>query len=236
MHYTKKRLLIGALSIFLAAGSLCAAPVQAEETAQQPAVEDQTDVDAPDQDKDADQDKDNKKTKKEKREEKLASWLKVCDKMGQNMNKKRFRHSYSAGSRSYKRALHHGKRVNCSMFVSWCLQEYGALKEGQTFYCRHNRIRKNFRKFDSKKVKVKRVMRRCRSVKLHPGDVVCFAGKPHAAIYAGLSSKGHRTWYDAGRHNTYRGCQGSRFKRIKPETNGYLSGRKIAYIIRIKGL
>ena len=74
MHYTKKRLLIGALSIFLAAGSLCAAPVRAEETAQQPAVEDQTDADAPDQDTDAsqDKDKDKKKTKKEKREEKKA--------------------------------------------------------------------------------------------------------------------------------------------------------------------
>lgn len=166
----------------------------------------------------------------------LERWLDVCETMGDNLHKKKFKYSNHGTRSTYKRALSSGRKSNCALYVSWCLQEYGALKKGQTFYVKGSgSIRKNFNSW-GKKVKVIRVYKRCSSTKLRPGDVVCWAGTAHACIYAGRNSKGDRLWYDGGKVATYSNRSGSRYKNFGVRQLGYLNRRKISYVIRIKDL
>ena len=167
----------------------------------------------------------------------LENWLKVCRTMGANMSRKGFRYSYNSHADSYSEALSGKRRTNCSKYVCWCMQEFGAIEQGQTFYLKHGRkIKKNFDDWDYSKVSVIRVFKSCDAADLKPGDVVLWAGKLHMCIYAGRNSRGHRTWFDAGRQNTHEKCSGSRFKTIAAESCRYLDCRKVGYIIRIKGL
>lgn len=169
-------------------------------------------------------------------ERSLEEWLKVCETMGKNLNKKKFRYSFSGSSKSYQDALAGKRKTNCAKFVSWCLQEYDILNKGETYYVMGSSIHKNFKKWDKSKVSIIEKFEDCAEAGLEPGDVVCWAGKAHTCIYAGRDKKGRRTWFDAGRQSTYGKCSGSRFKKVKATPNKYLDGREVAYIIRIKGL
>ena len=156
--------------------------------------------------------------------------------MGKNLKKKKFKYSNSGTRSTYKGALSSGKKSNCALYVSWCLQQYGALKKGRTFYVRSSgSLKKNFSKW-GKKVKVIRVNKICSSADLQKGDVVCWAGIAHCNIYAGRNSSGDRLWYDAGKSATYSGRSGSRFENVGAKTQGYLDSKRISYIIRIKNL
>ena len=218
MHHIKKDILHGILVIMLTVGFLC--PVSAfaaknpVHTAASTAGKKSSGTNSPG----------------------LSAWLKVCRTMGINLNKKGFRYSYSVPADSYKEALAGKRKTNCAKYVSWCLQEYGALEKGQTFYVRGGKIKKGFKEFDSTKVSVIKVYRECFAADLKPGDVVCWAGKPHTCIYAGRNSSGRRTWFDAGRQNTYGKHKGSRFKKITASPSRHLERRTVGYIIRIKGL
>ena len=166
----------------------------------------------------------------------LSSWLNVCDTMGNNLRKKKFIYSNHGTKSTYNSALARRRRSNCALYVSWCLQEYGALKPGQTFYVRRSgSLRKNFKRWGGK-VKVIRVNKRCSSANLRPGDVVCWAGIAHCNIYAGRNSSGDRLWYDAGKGSTYSGHSGSRYQNVGKKQLGYLNSKRISYIIRIKDL
>jgi hypothetical protein len=169
-------------------------------------------------------------------EKTLEGWLDVCETMGINLNKKKFRYSYSGPYKSYQSALAGKRRTNCAQFVSWCLQEYDILNKGETYYVMGSSIHKNFKKWDKSKVSIIEKFEDCGDAGLKAGDVVCWAGKAHTCIYAGRDKKGRRTWIDAGRQSTYGKCSGSRFKKVKANPNKYLDRREVAYIIRIKGL
>ena len=124
----------------------------------------------------------------------LNRWLKICENMGKNLKKKKFKYSNSGTRSTYKGALSSGKKSNCALYVSWCLQQYGALKKGRTFYVRSSgSLKKNFSKW-GKKVKVIRVNKTCSSADLQKGDVVCWAGIAHCNIYAGRSNSGDYLW------------------------------------------
>ena len=152
------------------------------------------------------------------------------------LKKKKFKYSNSGTRSTYKGALSSGKKSNCALYVSWCLQQYGALKKGRTFYVRSSgSLKKNFGKW-GKKVKVIRVNKTCSSADLQKGDVVCWAGIAHCNIYAGRNNSGDRLWYDAGKSATYSGRSGSRFENVGAKTQGYLDSKRISYIIRIKNL
>lgn len=166
----------------------------------------------------------------------LNTWLNVCETMGDNLKSKNFIYSNSRPKSTYSAALAHRRRSNCALYVSWCLQQYGALKPGQTFYVRHSgSLRKNFSRWGSK-VKVIRVNKRCSSTDLQPGDVVCWAGIAHCNIYAGRNNSGDRLWYDAGKASTYSGHTGSRYQNVGAKQLSYLNSKRISYIIRIKDL
>lgn len=213
MHHIKRDVLYGIIMIMLTVGFLCPVSVFAQgNTAQITGVANPQYTAS------------------------LSAWLNVCRTMGINMNKKGFHYSYSAPGDSYKEALSGGRKSNCAKYVSWCLQEYGALEKGQTFYVKGGKIKKKFKNWDETKVTVIKVYKRCKEADLHPGDVVCWAGRPHTCIYAGRNRKGQRVWYDAGRQNTYGKCSGSRFRRITASPSRYLERRKVGFIIRLKGL
>lgn len=176
------------------------------------------------------------KSSKKSENTNLNRWLKICENMGKNLKKKKFKYSNSGTRSTYKGALSSGKKSNCALYVSWCLQQYGALKKGRTFYVRSSgSLKKNFGKW-GKKVKVIRVNKICSSADLQKGDVVCWAGIAHCNIYAGRNSSGDRLWYDAGKSATYSGRSGSRFENVGAKTQGYLDSKRISYIIRIKNL
>lgn len=224
MINTKKSLMIMAMAFVMGTGFLYKAPVQAAAKAAPASAS-------------ARLASKKAKAKTASSKENLANWLDVCNTLAKNLNKKGFRYSYTASSKSYQAALKHGKKSNCAMYVCWCLQEYGALKKGQTFYVKSGGgIRKRFAHWDKSKVSVIRKYKKVSSANLKPGDVVCMAKGNHACIYAGKNKAGQRLWFDAGRKNTYGKCIGSRYKNVGPRPWRYYNSRKVSYIIRIKDL
>ena len=168
----------------------------------------------------------------------MARWMSICDNMASNIEKKHFVYSNSSTKKTYRAAAKKRRRSNCALYVSWCLQQYGAFKSGQTIYVRRgsSHIKKNFSRWNKKKVQVIRVNKRASRVKLKKGDVVLWSSIGHTNIYAGENSSGDRLWYDAGKSATYGHHSGSRFENIGKKTQGFLDSKKISYIIRIKGL
>ena len=156
---------------------------------------------------------------------KMARWMSICSSMADNIEKKHFVYSNGGTARTYNSAVKRSRRSNCALYVSWCLQKYGALGSGQTFYIRRgsSSIRKNFGRWKKKKVQVIRVNKRASRVNLKKGDVVLWSGLGHTNIYAGKAA-------------TYGHHSGSRFNNIGKKTQGYLNSKTVSYIIRIKGL
>ena len=150
---------------------------------------------------------------------KMARWMSICSSMADNIEKKHFVYSNGGTARTYNSAVKRSRRSNCALYVSWCLQKYGALGSGQTFYIHRgsSSIRKNFGHWKE-------------------GDVVLWSGLGHTNIYAGKNSSGERLWFDAGKAATYGHHSGSRFNNIGKKTQGYLNSKTVSYIIRIKGL
>lgn len=209
MKYIKRSLLMMALALILSSSLLYSTPVQASAANAENTSE----------------------------ESNLDIWLNTCLTMGKKLHSYGFRYSNSGTRSTFKRALSSRRKSNCALYVSWCLQEYGAVKKGQTFYIKgHGRIKKNFSRWNSNKVKVIKVYKKCSSTKLQAGDIVCWSGTPHTCIYAGRNSSGERTWFDGGKVSTYGNSSGSRYKSFKARHLGYLDHRRISYIIRIKDL
>ncbi|MCD8018970.1 MAG: hypothetical protein LUF92_05110 [Clostridiales bacterium] len=166
----------------------------------------------------------------------LEEWLDICETIGQTMKKKHFTYSNYGTKKTYSSALSGARKSNCALYVSWCLQEYGAIKKGKTFYVRWNgSIKKNFSSW-GKKVQIIRVNKKCSSANLKAGDIVCWSGIAHCNIYAGKNKSGKRLWYDAGKSATYSGRSGSSYENVGARQLSYLNSRRISYIIRIKNL
>lgn len=206
-------------------------PVPNPETPAQPSDETPTPEQTPVSDP-----ADAKKEAEKDAKENLNRWMDICEKIGDNLRKRKFKYGNSGTRSTYKAAISDGKRSNCALYVSWCLQEYGAIKKGRTFYVRSSgSIKKNFGKW-GKKVKVIRMNQSGASANLEKGDVVCWAGIAHCNIYAGRNNSGERLWFDAGKSATYSGRSGSRFENVGAKTQSYLNSRRISYVIRIKDL
>lgn len=115
---------------------------------------------------------------------KMARWMSICSSMADNIEKKHFVYSNGGTARTYNSAVKRSRRSNCALYVSWCLQKYGALGSGQTFYIRRgsSSIRKNFGHWKKKKVQVIRVNKRASRVNLKKGDVVLWSGLGHTTF------------------------------------------------------
>ena len=164
--------------------------------------------------------------------EKLQKWLNVCRDVGMTLKKKGFHYSNSGTRKTLAKAIRSGRKCNCALYVSWCLQEYGAIKKGKTFYVKGSG---SLSKKLGKKVRVIRVYKSAKHAHLKPGDVVCFT-TPHACIYAGKSKHGKNLWFDQGKIATYGNSDGARYKSYGARKEGYLNDRTVSYIVRIKDL
>ena len=169
-------------------------------------------------------------TEEELDAQKLQEWYDVCTEVGKILKKKGFRYSNGGTKKTLAKAIKKGKKCNCALYVSWCLQEYGAIKEGKCFYVKKSgKLSKSL----GSGVKVIRYYKKAKKINLKPGDVVCFT-TPHACIYAGKNSKGKRLWFDQGKVATRGNRNGAKYKSYGMRTENYLNNRKVSYVIRIK--
>lgn len=171
------------------------------------------------------------------RRARVSRWYAVCTNVGRIMAKKNFRYSNGGVSKSFRTALKKGKkRCNCARYVSWCLQEYGAISRKKTFYANEGGgINKSFKSW-GKKVSVHRVYRSPARAGLKEGDICFWDGVPHVCIYAGRSASGRTLWFDGGKVATRSNSEGSTYSKYGRRHLGYLDGRTISYIVRIRDL
>lgn len=172
-------------------------------------------------------------------------WLKTCEDMAKKLNGKFRYYNYKSNPQSYQAAMKNKNyRCNCAEYVSYCLQEYGILKEGQSFYsnsngnmvfkstAKRNTTSKNLKKYAN----VITVNKRLKDYydKLQPGDICCYA--KHVNIFVGQDSNGSLIWDDAGPSATENKRVGSKFKKIqnrKRSSYSKTSNKVIKKIIRI---
>ncbi len=164
----------------------------------------------------------------------LDGWLQACQKIGNDLTK----YNFTYGSRSKStlaKSVKNGRIANCASYVSWCLQEFGVLKKGQTFYTDRGRLVKRFKSWRGK-VKIIQINKRASKVKnLKPGDIVGWGDITHTNIYVGENAKGEKLWLDGGSAATYSGSR-RYYRADEIRTYNYLNKYKIAFVIRIKGL
>ena len=173
-----------------------------------------------------------KKSSAQQKKDNLKRWYNVCNNMLKKLRKYHFHYGYSAGS-TFKNALKNGRKCNCAAYVSWCLQEYGAISKGGTFYSNHGSIRKKGFSFDKTKVKVIKVNKGVSRAHLKPGDVVCWRSFSHVCVYGGKDKSGRNLWYEGGKNAT----NGSRrYVATKKRRSSYNDRQTVGYIIRIIGL
>ena len=176
-------------------------------------------------------------SKIERRKRNLNRFYAVCTNIGKVMAAKHFTYSNGGVAKSFKTALAKGKRhCNCARYVNWCLQEYGAISRGKTFYAVDGGgIHKSFKHWGNK-VKIIRVYKSPKRAHLKEGDVCFWDGVPHLCIYAGKNAKGKTMWFDGGKVATRSNSEGSRYKKYGRRHLGYLDHRTVSYVIRIKDL
>lgn len=169
-------------------------------------------------------------------EDKLNEWLSVCEEMGLKLKQNRFSYGKYGNKSTYQASKANGRKANCAAYVSWCLQEFGILKKGQTFYAkRSGAISRRFKSWKNK-VSIIRVYKKPASASLQPGDIVCWKGIVHVNIYAGKNAKGQRLWYDGGSAGCIRGRVRYYTSAHQKKVFNYLDKYQVSYIIRIKGL
>lgn len=127
------------------------------------------------------------------------------------------------------------KKTNCAHYASLCMQEFGTLKKGQTFYSGTNHeltcsdsVKKQIRKYyDIIDVGGKSP----KDIDLKPGDVCLY--NAHVNIFAGKNASGKYTWYDFGRDGTTdHKADSGHFSRILKTSS--MGSQKIYTILRLK--
>lgn len=176
-----------------------------------------------------------------KNDNSAQKWLQTCEKVAKRLNGK-FVFYKSGASKSYKQAIKSKNyKCDCATYVSWCLQEYGILKEGQKFYSTGS-LRYSSGATKANITKYAKIINVNKKVKdyykeLQPGDICCYGNPNHVNVYVGKTSDGSLIWDDAGPVTTYNKKQGSKFKKIenKVRTDSYSKNGKrvIRKIIRI---
>lgn len=165
----------------------------------------------------------------------VEGWFQVCEKVGKDL----VDYGFSYGNRNMSTlsaSIKKGRKSNCASYVSWCLQEFGVLKKGQTFYTNRGRLVKRFKSWRGK-VEIIRINKQTSKVKnLKPGDIVAWGDIVHTNIYAGENAKGEKLWLDGGSAATTKGSVRRYYRADKIMTYDYLNKHKIAFVIRIKGL
>ncbi len=165
--------------------------------------------------------------------EQQRAFIASCQNVGNIVVARKFRYGNGSAKGTLNAAISGGRRTNCALFASWCLQEFGLIDKGKVFYATGGgRIVKNFGSWGSK-VHVVRINKSGAAAKLQVGDVCCWTDA-HVNIYAGKTATGKNLWVDGGKISTKSNSNGSRYKSAgKLKVLGYCNSRKISYAIRM---
>lgn len=129
-------------------------------------------------------------------------WMTVLNDMERRLIENGF--TYGSNPRhSYEDALKKDKTSNCSKYVSWCLQEYGAIPKGKTFWYL-NGLKHGQMLLDSDLLDVSFPDVEYTELDLKRGDICCFQINKkigHVAVYLG-KEKGKTYWLTAGKDGT----------------------------------
>ncbi|MBQ6582882.1 MAG: hypothetical protein IJH77_03520 [Mogibacterium sp.] len=141
--------------------------------------------------------------------EEIEKWLGVAESLGRRIAANHFTYSNSNVRSTYAAALSQARHVNCALYVSWAMQEYGILPYGKTIWL-DSSIHGNGASYlkSSDKVTISYPNRLTTSVDLQPGDICGFQIGPsnrHTMIYGGKDSSGRMVWYSAGPGTVRRG-------------------------------
>ena len=165
----------------------------------------------------------------------IGGWLEACQKVGKDLTKYNF--TYGSHSKStFAKSVKNGRKANCASYVSWCLQEFGVVGEGDTLYTKGGKLVTRFDTWQ-RRVKIIKVKKKAGKVtNLKPGDIVGWKDIVHMNIYAGENSYGEKLWLDGGSAATAPGRPRRYYRANQKLPYNYLDNHKISFIIRIKGL
>ena len=162
-----------------------------------------------------------------------SQWLDIVKNMAYAMSSNGFHYKRSGNKKTYQSALRSNKGSNCATAVAWCLQEVGALRSGQVFYCDKSGYH------GPTNIKAK-IIRNPRLTDLQPGDIVGF-GIPyhggnvaHTAVFY-KKEGGKYLWISFGND----GCSGGKHnynKMVGRVHKQYTNKAKMSCIIRLEGV
>lgn len=167
-------------------------------------------------------------------------WMDVLADLADRVEANNFYYNQNPGSNSYASAMAKSgksRRINCAAYVSWALQEYGILPEGQMIWLGktiHGNGAGTLKSSDKVTITYPgKVPSQC---DLQPGDICGFqwgdpsANQVHTMVYAG-----NNQWYTAGTGDV-RGLSGSRASQstfLGPKAKSSYNGKKCYVLIRI---
>lgn len=159
-------------------------------------------------------------------------WMEVLNDMEHRLIENGF--TYGSSPRStYERALKKDKTSNCSKYVSWCLQEYGAIPKGETFWYLNGLVGGDVL-MDNPLLDVSFPDVEYTELDLKRGDICCFQINRkvgHVAVYLG-KEKGKTYWLTAGKDGTTEHHKnGGTYNGLKRTQSYY---HKVKVLIRVK--
>ena len=126
------------------------------------------------------------------------------------------------------------RKTNCALYVSFVMQKFGTLKEGQTFYsdasgkltC-SSTVRERLEEYYD----IYHVGEDFSEKDIKPGDICLWTG--HTNVYAGKNRQGKKVWYDFGRDQTLDG-QADSGPFVRGTRTGNIGWAKMTTVLRLK--
>lgn len=126
------------------------------------------------------------------------------------------------------------RKTNCALYVSFVMQKFGTLKEGQTFYSDANgkltcnsTVRERLEEYYD----IYHVGDNFSEKDIKPGDICLWTG--HTNVYAGKDGQGKKIWYDFGRDQTADG-QADSGPFVRGTRTGNIGWAKMTIVLRLK--
>lgn len=126
------------------------------------------------------------------------------------------------------------RKTNCALYVSFVMQKFGTLKEGQTFYsdisgkltC-SSTVRERLEEYYD----IYHVGDNFSEKDIKPGDICLWTG--HTNVYAGKDGQGKKIWYDFGRDQTADG-QADSGPFVRGTRTGNIGWARMTIVLRLK--
>ena len=161
----------------------------------------------------------------------MDRWKAALEKIAYGLEQDNFRYLEHGHKSSYEKALKGNRSCNCALGVSYALQEYGALKKGQTIWLSNTA-------YHGAKSSKLQIIRHASVSKLQPGDI-CGFKYPHTAVFLGKEN-GKYYWVSYGKEGTTNSKRaGGKYRKKKiyhVRHDYYLKGHSLGLIVRIKDL